>query len=138
MMRILQRVVLLLAGVAILLTVTACGAGNSQRLGEYLAPYEEEATAYLLSDEDFLTAYGADCALDASGFSFTYKDPGKYSALSFSPKIPATAEEFEKEVKEIRVNFYLPDGRAVSVRFDETPDGALEITDWEYTDEAHS
>ena len=129
----------LLSFLLLLPAVTACGAGNNQKLGEYLAPYEEEAIAYLLADEEFLGAYGADCtaegALDASGFSFTYKEPEKYTSLSFSPKIPASAEEFAQEVTKILVSFYLPDGRAVSVRFDHTPEGTLEITGWEYSDE---
>ena len=128
-----MRLALICVGAVLLLT--ACGAGNSSQLGAYLSPYEEKATAYLLADEAFTAAYGEDCVLDASGFSFTYKDPKKYSSISLSPKIPATAEEFAEEVTEILVNYYLPDGRAASVRFADTPDGGLEITGWVYSDE---
>ncbi len=127
--------ILLLSTLLLLSSVTACGAGNHQRLGEYLAPYGEEASAYLQADEAFVAAYGADCAPDLSGYSFTYRDPKKYSSISLSPKIPDTAEEFAREVKEILVNYYLPDGRALSVRFAETPDGTPEITGWAYADE---
>lgn len=131
----IRCMVLALSALLLLVNVTACGAGNSQRLGEYLSPYEEEATAYLLANQEFVAAHGADCTPDLSGFSFTYKDPGKYSSISLSPKIPATAEEFAREVKEILVNYYLPDGRAVTVSFAETPDGSLEITGWAYSHE---
>lgn len=120
---------------AAVLWLTACGTNNNRLLGEYLAPYEAQATEYLRSDEEFLDAYGADCELDTAGFSFTYKDPKKYSGISLSPKIPATAEEFAREVEELSVNYYLPDDRSCAVRFDQTPEGGLEITGWEYTDE---
>ena len=132
-LRCLTFVLILVCGI---LPLTACGAGNQQVLGTYLEPYEQKAIAFLREDEAFLKLYGEDCELDASGFSFTYADPKKYSGFSLSPKIPATAEEFEQEVKEISVNLYLPDGRACTVRFEKTPEGELEITGWAYTDEA--
>ncbi len=135
MSRALRRFMLALICVSMLLALCACGSGNSQKLGEYLSPYAETAEEFLRSDEEFLTAYGSDCALDAAGFSFTYSDPKKYSGISLSPKIPATAEEFAKDVKEIEVRFYLPDSRSCAVIFEKNPDGDLEITGWEYTDE---
>lgn len=132
-LRCLSFFLILVCGILLL---TACGAGNQQVLGTYLEPYEQKAIAFLREDEAFLKLYGEDCELDASGFSFTYADPKKYSGFSLSPKIPATAEEFEQEVKEISVKFYLPDSRACTVMFEKTPEGELEITGWAYTDEA--
>ena len=120
---------------AALLLLTACGTDNNRLLGEYLAPYEEKASAYLLSDEEFLDTYGTDCALDTAGFSFSYKDPKKYSGIALSPKIPASAEEFAKEVESLAVKYYLPDNRSCTVLFGQTPEGVLEITGWEYADE---
>ena len=136
MSRTLRCLTFFLILVCAVLPLTACGAGNQQVLGTYLEPYEQKAIAFLREDEAFLKLYGEDCELDASGFSFTYADPKKYSGFSLSPKIPATAEEFEQEVKEISVNLYLPDSRACTVRFEKTPEGELEITGWAYTDEA--
>jgi hypothetical protein len=132
-LRCLSFFLILVCGI---LPLTACGAGNQQVLGTYLEPYEQKAIAFLREDEAFLKLYGEDCELDASGFSFTYADPKKYSGFSLSPKIPATAEEFEQEVKELSVNLYLPDSRACTVMFEKTPEGELEITGWAYTDEA--
>ena len=136
MSRTLRCLTFFLILVCGILPLTACVAGNQQVLGTYLEPYEQKAIAFLHEDEAFLKLYGEDCELDASGFSFTYADPKKYSGFSLSPKIPATAEEFEQEVKEISVNLYLPDSRACTVRFEKTPEGELEITGWAYTDEA--
>ena len=136
MSRTLRCLTFVLILVCAVLPLTACGAENQQILGTYLEPYEQKAIAFLREDEAFLKLYGEDCELDASGFSFTYADPKKYSGFSLSPKIPATAEEFEQEVKEISVNLYLPDSRACTVRFEKTPEGELEITGWAYTDEA--
>ena len=116
--------------------LTACGAGNQQILGTYLEPYEQKAIDFLQENEEFLTIYGSDCVLDGSSFSFSYVDPKKYSGFSLTPKMPATAEEFEKEIKELQVNFFLPDNRACAVLFAKTPEGDLEITGWEYTDES--
>ena len=136
MSRTLRCLTFFLILVCGILPLTACGAENQQVLGTYLEPYEQKAIAFLREDEAFLKLYGEDCELDASGFSFTYADPKKYSGFSLSPKIPATAEEFEQEVKEISVNLYLPDSRACTVMFEKTPEGELEITGWAYTDEA--
>ena len=136
MSRTLRCLTFVLILVCAVLPLTACGAENQQILGTYLEPYEQKAIAFLREDEAFLKLYGEDCELDASGFSFTYADPKKYSGFSLSPKIPATAEEFEQEVKEISVNLYLPDSRACTVMFEKTPEGELEITGWAYTDEA--
>lgn len=135
MSRTLRCLTFVLILVCAVLPLTACGAENQQILGTYLEPYEQKAIAFLREDEAFLKLYGEDCELDASGFSFTYADPKKYSGFSLSPKIPATAEEFEQEVKEISVNLYLPDSRACTVMFEKTPEGDLEITGWAYTDE---
>ncbi len=131
--RTLTRVAL--GCICLVLLLASCSAGNSQVLGEYLAPYEEQSVAFLLADKGFVAVYGEDCELDATGFSYTYTDPKKYTGLSLSPKIPATAEEFNQEVEEIQVNFILPDDRACSVLFQKTPEGGLEITGWAYTDE---
>ena len=136
MSRTLRCLTFVLILVCSVLLLTACGAGNQQVLGTYLEPYEQKAIAFLREDEAFLKLYGEDCELDGSSFSFSYVDPKKYSGFSLSPKIPATAEEFEQEVKEISVNLYLPDSRACTVRFEKTPEGELEITGWAYTDEA--
>lgn len=136
MSRILRCLALVLILVCGVLPLTACGAENQQILGTYLEPYEQEAIFFLREDEAFQKLYGADCELDGSSFSFSYVDPKKYSGFSLSPKIPATAEEFEQEVKEISVNLYLPDGRACTVMFEKTPEGDLEITGWDYADEA--
>ena len=136
MSRTLRCLTFFLILVCGILPLTACGAGNQQVLGTYLEPYEQKAIAFLREDEAFLKLYGEDCELDGSSFSFSYVDPKKYSGFSLSPKIPATAEEFEQEVKEISVNLYLPDSRACTVRFEKTPEGELEITGWAYTDEA--
>ncbi|MBQ3507257.1 MAG: hypothetical protein IJA91_01800 [Clostridia bacterium] len=121
--------------ICLVLLLTSCSAGNSRTLGEYLSPYEAQAVEFLLADKGFVAVYGGDCVLDATGFSYTYTDPGKFTAISLSPKIPATAAEFAREVKEIQVNFNLPDDRACSVLFQKTPEGGLEITGWAYTDE---
>ena len=126
----------ILMGLCTVLLLTACGAGNQQILGTYLEPYEQEAIAFLREDKEFVTLYGGDCELDGSSFSFTYLDPQKYTGLSLSPKVPATAEEFQREIRDLQVNFYLPDNRACAVLFEKTPEGVLEITGWEYTDEA--
>ena len=136
MSRPLRCLTFVLILVCAVLPLTACGAGNQQILGTYLEPYEQEAIVFLREDEDFQKLYGSDCELDGSSVSFSYVDPKKYSGFSLSPRIPAGAEEFEKEVKEISVNFYLPDSRACTVRFEKTPEGELEITGWAYTDEA--
>ena len=135
MSKIRQIISLMLICVSTILPLTACGAGNQQILGTYLEPYEQEAIAFLQADEDFQALYGSDCELDGSSFSFSYLDPKKYSGISLSPKIPATAEEFQQDVKEIQVNFYLPDDRSCGVLFAKTPEGGLEITGWEFTDE---
>lgn len=136
MSKIRNIISVVLICVSAVLLLTACGAGNQQILGTYLEPYEQEAIAFLRENEKFVTLYGSDCDLDGSSFSFSYEDPKKYAGISLSPKIPATAEEFEKDVKEIEVRFYLPDSRSCAVRFEKTPEGDLEITTWEYTDEA--
>lgn len=126
----------ILMGLCTVLLLTACGAGNQQILGTYLEPYEEEAIAFLREEKEFVILYGGDCELDGSSFSFTYLDPQKYTGFSLSPKIPATAEEFAREIRNLQVNFYLPDNRTCSVYFEKTPEGGLEITGWAYTDEA--
>lgn len=135
MSRTLRCLTFFLILVCGILPLTACGAGNQQVLGTYLEPYEQKAISFLREDEAFLKLYGEDCELDASGFSFTYADPKKYSGFSLSPKIPATAEEFEQDVKEIEVRFYLPDSRSCAVRFEKNPEGDMEIIDWSYADE---
>jgi hypothetical protein len=132
--RKLIRIILICTCTVLLLT--ACGAGNQQILGTYLEPYEQEAIVFLQGNEKFVELYGSDCTLDGSSFSFSYLDPQKYTGISLSPKIPATAEEFKQEIRDLQVNFYLPDNRTCAVRFEKTPEGILEITGWEYTDES--
>lgn len=134
MKRKLMQIILICA--CTILLFTACGAGNQQILGTYLEPYEQEAIAFLRENQEFLTLYGDGCELDGSSFSFTYLDPKKYTGLSLSPKIPATAEEFAREIRNLQVNFYLPDNRSCAVMFEKDSTGVLEITGWEYTDEA--
>lgn len=134
MKRKLMQIILICA--CTILLFTACGAGNQQILGTYLEPYEQEAIAFLRENQEFLTLYGDDCELDGSSFSFTYLDPKKYTGLSLFPKVPATAEEFAREIRNLQVNFYLPDNRSCAVMFEKDSTGVLEITGWEYTDEA--
>ena len=103
-------------------------------LTPYLEAYRDTALQYLVEDPEFQKDYGASVTPEAKSWSYAFKDPAKYPALSFTPKYPATAEEFDRELSHMEVGFLLPDGRTCSVRFEDTPEGGLEITGWSYAD----
>ncbi len=129
-----------IAGLLILLTAVfgILSSGNRKAqaaLRPYLEAYRDTAVEYLKSDEGFQKAYGDSVTPEAKSWSYAYKDPAKYPSLSFTPKYPATAEEFDRELSRLEVGFLLPDGRTCLVRFEKTPDGGLEITGWGYADE---
>ena len=136
------RITLLIVAGSILLTALLAVWGvimvntltRHRLMNSYLAPYSERATAYLAENEAFTEEYG-EVTLHVKSYTYSYLDSAKHARPPFGLGCPATAEEFAEEVTEILVNYYLPDGRAASVRFADTPDGGLEITGWEYSDE---
>ena len=73
--------------------------------------------------------------LEGRNIRYRFTDPKKYTAISFNPQIPASAEEFAAELESLTVSFELPDLRVVTVTFARTPDGATELTGWEFTEE---
>ena len=104
-------------------------------MGTYVDPYETKAVEFLRQDQEFIALYGEDVTLEGRNIRYRFTDPKKYTGVSFNPQIPASAEEFAAELDSLTVSFELPDLRVVSVNFAKTPDGSLELTGWEFTEE---
>ncbi len=127
---------LLLTAFAVLsVTYTLKALARGEVMDSYLKPYEDEAVEYLRTNEAFTELYGDGVTLQSNSMTYSYIDPKKYTSLSLNPQIPASAEEFEKELAYLSVSFDLPDRRTLNVRFEKTPAGGVEIVGWAYADE---
>ncbi len=116
----------------------ASNAEGQKQIRVYLDMFEDKAVTYLSRNDEFTSAYGTECTLNAYSWSYGYTDPSKYPALAFKPHYPPTAEDFEAELDHLTVSFSLPDGRACTVNFEKSPQGGVEITGWSYIDEENS
>ena len=135
-------ILLIVAAVAVTLSFgcltmvfTIRGLERESAVWSYLEPYKVEAMNYLRQNKEFTAVYGEDVTLDGQNITYRYTDPKKYSSLSLNPQIPASAEEFAAELESLTFSFELPDLRVVIVNFAKTPDGTLELTGWEFTEE---
>ena len=104
-------------------------------MGTYLEPYKAEAVEFLRQNQEFVALYGEDVTLEGRTIRYRFTDPKKYTSISFNPQIPASAEEFAAELESLTFSFELPDLRVVIVSFAKTPDGTLELTGWEFSEE---
>ena len=136
------RVTLLIVAGAILLTALLAVWGvimvntltRHRLMNSYFTPYGEAAVAYLAGNEAFTAEYG-EVSLNATGYTYNYLDPYKYSPLPFKPGYPPTAEDFETELAYLTVSVRFSGVKSVNVLFEKTPEGGLEITGWEDADE---
>lgn len=103
-------------------------------MNSYLAPYSEEAIAYLAENETFVEEYG-DVTLRVKSYTYKYLDSVEYTPFPFGPACPATAEEFEADLAYLTIEVRFSAIHSVNVRFEKTPEGHLEITGWESDDE---
>ncbi len=126
---------LLIAFAALTVVYTLKDLARQEIMWGYLESYETEAIEYLRANRDFTRAYGDDVTLQSRSMSYSYIDPKKYTGFSLNRRIPASAEEFEKELASLTVSFDLPDLRTLNVRFEKIPEGGVEIVGWEYADE---
>ena len=136
------RKIILIALAALLLTAMTAVCGSyaihtvtyDRAMNSYLSPYAEAAETYLAENQAFAEEYG-EVSLNVVSYSYGYLEPKKYSRLSLSPKAPATAEEFEAELAYLTIEVRFSGIHSVTVRFEKTPDGSLEITGWEEANE---
>ena len=137
----IRRIALIALGALLLTALTAvCGSyaihtvAFDSAMHSDLTPYGEAAEAYLHENEAFAEEYG-EVSLTVSSYSYGYLEPKKYTRLSLAPKAPATAEGFEAELAYLTVSVRFSGIHSVNVLFEKTPEGGLEITGWENTDE---
>ena len=136
-----RKIILIALAVLLLTAMTAVGSlfmvNTVTRLSVmdgYFTPYGEAAVAYLAENEAFTAEYG-EVSLNATGYTYNYLDPYKYSPLPFKPGYPPTAEAFEAELAYLTVSVRVSGVKSVNVLFEKTPEGGLEITGWEKADE---
>ncbi len=136
------RITLLIVAGAILLTALLAVWGvimvntltRHRLMNSYLAPYSEEAIAYLTENETFVEEYG-DVTLRVKSYTYSYLDSAKHARPPFGLGCPATAEEFEAELAYLTIEVRFSVVNTVNVFFEKTPEGSLEITGWESDDE---
>lgn len=99
---------------------------REKRIDEYLAPYKQQAIAYLEeNDKDLL---GCDMEFDdrITEVGYGYKTKEYFAAIR--NKYPKSAEEFEEKVEYIKFTFEISYDEECTVQFNKDSHGKLYIS----------